>query len=358
MIYKNRFPLRKCLLRLGLTSCLAIAVCPVSQADAVATDDRGNLVGEPRLPKGQTVLENEYLSYSVTPALGGRGLAFAVPGYSNLLLVGQEVMTSPEPVIAADGENYPYLGHIVWIGPQIDWWRHQSLNAERRDAGAVWPPDPYTVLVENKVVFRDETALELAAPASPVTGLQLNKRYQLDGDTLVHQVEATNTRSEPVAWDIWFNTRVRSDAHVFVPVRDFENDFRLETFEGDEAVADVERMQVGYFDFKRGGSFKAKAFIQPSAGWIAAFSAGQLFVIEFELQAKEAIHSSQGQVELYLDTNPESGLLELEVHAPYMTLKPGEAMAAAERWHAWPSDASTLAEQLAELRRRGYSIRE
>jgi len=141
-----------------------------------------------------------------------------------------------------------------------------------------------------------------------------------------------------------------------VPVQDPVGDIRLESFEGAQAERDKDKLVSGYFDFARGGPFKAKAYIQPSAGWLAAFSAGQLFVIEFELQPLEAIHPSQGQIELYIDSEPASGLLELEVHAPYVTLGPGERMSSFERWHAWPSDATDLDGQLAELRRRGYRV--
>ena len=87
---------------------------------------------------------------------------------------------------------------------------------------------------------------------------------------------------------------------------------------------------------------------------MAAFTKGQLFVIEFDLQPREAIHPDQGQVELYLDSDPDSGLLELEVHAPYRTLPPGGRMAASERWRAWPSSAVSVLDQLEELRKRGY----
>lgn len=326
----------------------------------LATDGRGILVGEPVETVGsgvkQYTLENDQLRYKLTPGLGGRGLSFSVPGYDNLLRVGEAVTQSPDPVIAADGENYPYLGHIVWIGPQSDWWSQQSLNPERRGSGAQWPPDPYTVLVRNEVVSADDKAIALLAPASAVTGLALNKQYRLEADRLVHRVEAVNTRPDPVSWDIWFNTRVGPGTQVYVPVNDPAIDIRLETFAGDAAAPDAERLAAGYFDFKRGGTLKAKAYIQPSAGWLAAFSAGQLFVIEFERQPLENIHPAQAQVELYLDADPESGLLELEVHGPYRTLQAGDRMTATEYWRAWPSAAESTADQLAELRRRGYTL--
>ena len=301
-------------------------------------------------------LENQYLRFEFTPLLGGRGLWFGAARQANLLRVGEAIREDPSPIISAEGVNYPYLGHIVWIGPQANWWRQQSLNDKRREAGAPWPPDPWTVLVPNELVSLTEDAAVLTAPASPVTGLRLEKRFRLDGSALVLEVEAQNARAEPVSWDIWFNTRVAPGAHVVVPVRDMKTDVRLQTFEGGAAAPDPQGAEDGYFSFAPGGEHKAKALIQPSAGWLAAFTAGQLFVIEFDWQSREAIHPDQGQVELYLDSNPDSGLLELEVHSPFKTLAPGDRMVAEERWHAWPSTASTPAERLAQLKLNGYRV--
>ena len=309
-------------------------------------------------PVERHVLQNDQLRFEFTPQLGGRGLAFSVPGLANLLKVGEAVRTEPEPLLSAGGRNYPYLGHIVWVGPQGDWWRRQTLNTERRVAGAVWPPDPWTVLVGAELIRADRAAAELRLPASPVTGLRLTKRFSLEGAVLRHEVEAVNTRGESVTWNLWFNTRVDPGARVYVPVREPRQDIRIETFEGDPATPDPQRSRAGFFDFARGGVFSAKAFIQPSAGWIAAFSQGQLFVIEFELQPRRVIHPDHGQVELYIDSTPDSGLLELEVHAPLRTLPPGGRMGAVEHWPAWPSTAKGFAAQRRERERRGDALSE
>lgn len=284
-------------------------------------------------------LENDKLSYRFTPEIGGRGLGFSTAGGENLLKVGAAVRDVPAPQASADAGFVPYFGHIVWPGPQGDWWKQQTLNAGRREAAAVWPPDPFTVLTASKLKKLTETEAEMVSPVSPVTGLQLTKRYRLDGDTLQHQVQAVNRRDEPVRWDIWFNTRVSPDARLYVPVRDFDGDLRLEKFPEMSAVAqaDKNKRQLGLFDFARGENVKAKAFIEPAAGWIAAFDRGQLFLIEFEQQPRESIHPEQGQVEVYLEQDPDkpgSGVMELEVHAPYRELAPGESMAAEENWRA------------------------
>lgn len=297
------------------------------------------------VPQAQPVethtLQNEHLSYRFTPEIGGRGLGFSVAGGENLLKVGEAVRETPAPDVSAESGFVPYFGHIIWPGPQGDWWKHQSLNAERRESAAVWPPDPFTVLADSELETLGETEATMVSPASPVTGLQFTKRYRLDGKTLVHRVEATNRRDEPVRWDIWFNTRVSPEARLYVPVENFDGDLRLEKFPemSAEAQVDPDKRELGLFDFSRGNHVKAKAYIEPAAGWIAAFDRGQLFLIEFEQQPRDSIHPEQGQAEVYLEQdpdNPGSGVMELEVHAPYRALAPGEPMAAEERWRALP----------------------
>ncbi|WGL18382.1 DUF4380 domain-containing protein [Microbulbifer bruguierae] len=302
-------------------------------------------------------LANDYLRYEFTADIGGRGLAFSIPGYPNLLKVDEQLLAQPIPPVTAEGENFGYLGHIVWIGPQQNWWRFQSVNTSRRDSRADWPPDPYTVLGENTLHWESPSHAVLSSTPSPVTGLQLTRHAKLDGDRLVHTVTASNTRDNSVAWDIWFNSRVASNTQVLVPVKDFSGDVRIAQFDGNPAP-DQQVQKMGFFDFKRTGKSKAKAFIQPAAGWLAAFAADQVFIIEFPLQPRSAIHPAQGQVELYLDYDPENpaaGLLELEVHGPYVQLAPGETMSASEQWRAIAySGENNLQAKVAFLQRLGY----
>jgi hypothetical protein len=123
-------------------------------------------------------------------------------------------------------------------------------------------------------------------------------------------------------------------------------DARVESSTGLGIVPLVPRVEGGLFSFERLPlpadmvARRGKVFLQPSAGWMAGFSSGQLFVIRFPHQQRNLIHPAQGQIELYLDdqADPEKSLLEMEVHAPYLTLAPGEEMQARESWTALPYD--------------------
>src|SRR5690606_33848304 len=74
-----------------------------------------------------------------------------------------------------------------------------------------------------------------------------------------------------------------------------------------------------------------KVLFQPTEGWFAAFNKKQLLIVQFPHQPIENIHPEQGQLEFYMDYNPANdkwNVLEMEVHAAYKKLKPGEEMQA------------------------------
>jgi hypothetical protein len=273
----------------------------------------------------------------VTPALGGRVLAFGLAGHPNLIKIGDPVVSQPEPEVSATADDIGYLGHDVWLGPQSGWWSDQHVNPARRAARAVWPPDPYLAFAQTRVVALSPDRLVLEGADSPVTGVRLLKSFAFDPadpSTLDVSALARNTRERPVSRDLWFNTRTSAATRVYVPVADAA-DVRIEAA---KAMAPAWRIDAGVFSFlpppTEGTLRRGKVLLQPSAGWMAGFAHGQAFVIRFDHQPRSAIHPQQGQVELYLDHGEDiaAGLLEMEVHAPYRTLAPGAAMQARERW--------------------------
>ena len=293
-------------------------------------------------------LENDAIVLEVTPAFGGRGLGFSLKGRPSLLKVGEAVQTQPAPTVSATGDDIGYLGHDVWVGPQEQWWMQQTVNPARRDAKANWPPDPYLAFGKTRIVDRSPTRLVLEGEDSPVSGVRLRKTYALSAsraDTVEVQASARNIRDTQVSWDLWFNTRTPGDTRVYVPVA-HRQDARVESSTGSGIGPVASRVEGGLFSFDRSPlpagmvARRGKVFLQPSAGWMAGFSGGQVFVIRFPYHSRDLIHPAQGQVELYLDdqADPGKSLLEMEVHAPYRTLAPGEEMQATETWTALAYD--------------------
>ena len=288
-------------------------------------------------------IEDAGLVVEVSPRLGGRMLHVSLPGAPNLLKVGDAAASQPDPRVDADAGDIGYLGHQVWVGPQSQWWTHQDANPARRDANAPWPPDPWLSYAATDVVVNDPSRIELRGPASPVSGVRVDHRFALQpGKPGLLETTATmrNIRDAAVSWDIWFNSRVPAETRVFVPVAS-EDDVRLRH--------DADAMFDGLSGATDGGFFsldlalpaagkqgrRGKVFIQPSAGWMAGFRAGQAFVIRFDLQPRERIHPEHGQVELYLNWLPgdaAGSLLEMEVHGAYAMLAPGAEVAGKEIW--------------------------
>ena len=300
-------------------------------------------------------LDDGHLRVAIAPDLGGRVVHLSLPGRPNLLKVGSALAEVPPPQPAADGVDIPYMGHVLWTGPQSGWWLDQDLNPARRGAKAPWPPDPWLAYGRNRIVERSDRALLLEGVDSPVSGLRASQSFRLSGRapaTLELGARAVNIRDRDVNRDLWFNTRLPAGSRVFVPVARPE-DARLRADGDDFFAGPVAWWEDGLYSLQaepppegKGGR-RGKVFIAPSAGWIAGFNAGQLLLIQFERQPDAAIHPEHGQVEVYQQwhhEDPESGLLELEVHAPMRSLAPGESMAAGETWTVFPYDGPDILE--------------
>ena len=320
------------MLRLAVVLLAAVAGAPAAQADETGASP------------GVVRLESPKLQMEISPRLGGRVLHFSLPGAPNLLRIGEAVASQPDPKVSAAGENIPYLGHEVWVGPQSGWWTDQAVNPARRKAAAQWPPDPWLAHAPAKVIAHEDARLVLEGAASPVSGVRLQQSFSIAPDrpdTAELAVEMRNIRKRPVSHDIWFNTRVAPETRVYVPVDADGSGVRVRSDTGDGFDGLVSSTADGLFSLELlppGDGLqgrRGKVFIQPRAGWIAGFAAGQAFLIHFEKQPLERIHPEQGQVELYLAWRPgdaDTGVLELEVHAPYVTLAPGETTRASEWW--------------------------
>lgn len=307
-------------------------------------------------------LANGTINAEITPDIGGRLLSFSLKDQPSFLLLADLASLNTRPQVSPNSDNIGYLGHEVWVGPQSEWWAHQKVNLTRAAEKAIWPPDPYLILAQNKVLEQSQDKVILKSPESSVSGVHIIKAYALIPErknSLKLQVRATNIRPEDVAWDIWFNTRVPSGTVVYIPVAGAA-DVKQKNMEDAVNAPLTYTLGDGIFSLDMTPppagklSRKGKLMIQPSQGWMASFRDKQLFIIQFPLQPQSAIHPEQGQIELYNEYNPanlQEGLLELEVHTPYKKLAPKEFMIGEETWTLLEyKGAATRNAQLAFLR--------
>jgi len=269
-------------------------------------------------------------------SVGGRVVLLKTAGGENLLDSDPRLWKAPYPPPAIDTPFKPWNGRIVWAGPQTGFWSQQDLKPEWKKARAGWPPDPFNETGRFEVVERTATLLKLKGATSPVTGLGLEHEYEITGERTVRmKTTATNGRATPVAWDLWPNTRVRTEGFPYV-LPDPEQMLRMDGPRPDDPNVGAYPSEVrgGWLTLPPGrrpesGRKKlwAKAYVRPGTGTIAYFLGKQLLLIRAPIVPRAKLHGEQAFIELYRGAGKgEDDILELEMHGPYETLAPGASM--------------------------------
>jgi hypothetical protein len=298
----------------------------------------GAAFGQEKGGAGMDLIEltNGTVVVGVVPPLGGRVVLLKTAKGENLLDSDPKYWKPPYPPPAIDTPFRPWNGRIVWVGPQTGFWSQQELRADRKKARAEWPPDPFNETGRFEVVERTDTLLRLAGQTSPVTGLALAHEYEITGERTVRmKTTATNGRTTPVSWDLWPNTRVRTEGFPYV----FTDPLQMLRMEGPprddkDTGAYPSELRGGWLTLPPGhgpesGRKKlwAKAYVRPERGLIAYFLGRQLLVIRAPIVPKAKLHGEQAFVEIYRGAGKgDDNVLELEMHGPYETLAPGASM--------------------------------
>ncbi|MBN2713116.1 MAG: DUF4380 domain-containing protein [Planctomycetes bacterium] len=319
------------------------------------------------------ILQNESVTVGALPQVGGRvALLRRTDGENILKAVPEKWDTAafpppcPSPSTITPDDFVPYYGHTIWVGPQAAWWQRQSLNTKLRNKHSQWPPDPCLTFSPYEVTEQTASRIVMQGPASEITGLQISKTVELLDDGRVrHRAEAVNRRDEPVAWDLWSNTRMDGTCRAYVPVT--PDDYCRYNF-ADTDIANRRDMPFRIVDgfytldpdaslFKDGvTTLGAKAFLPCAAGWMAGFTETDLFIKKSTPVPFKDIHPKQAFAEIYqrLDTNPADTILELEMHGKYCHLKPGESMSFEETWELAPYSGANTAEAHVKFLRERY----
>lgn len=281
-------------------------------------------------------LTNGTVVVGVIPPLGGRVVLLKTARGENLLDSDPKLWKPPYPQPALETAFRPWNGRIVWVGPQTGFWSQQDLRADRKKARAGWPPDPFNETGRFDVVERTATLLKLKGATSPVTGLAFEHEYEVTGERTVRmKTTATNGRTTPVSWDLWPNTRVRTEGFPYA-LTDLMQMLRVDGPRPDDPDVGAYPTEVrdGWLTLPPGhkpesGRKKlwAKAYVRPAAGLIAYFLGKQLLLIRAEVVPRAKLHGEQTFIELYRGAGKgEDNILELEMHGPYETLAPGASM--------------------------------
>lgn len=287
-------------------------------------------------------LQNEIIKAGFLPDVGGRMVYLSPVGSENFLLSDSLLWNEPqsERIVPEPNSPFkPYNGFITWVGPQSGWWKQQNLLPEKRERGDMWPPDPYLIYSNFKVVEHTNHLLVMEGPESPVSGIKLVKRYELIGSSISIEVSATNIRNEAVAWDLWSNARFGAFTLFRVPVEE-PGLVKIKSEENSKFEIVQHQFEDGNFSFlpeypsNEKKNRISKAFIYPAKGEMMVSKGAWNLTINFDLVPLEAIHPEQGMVEVYncVSFNKPSCILELEHHSAYKTLRTGEQMSLKEVW--------------------------
>ncbi|MFC1568949.1 DUF4380 domain-containing protein [bacterium] len=297
-------------------------------------------------------VQNGNTEVGLLPDVGGRIVVLRQRGHENLLKAPTELWEEPQTNRPTPDAKHPsmksYFGQIVWVGPQSDWWIQQDVNPTLRDQSAQWPPDPYLIYGEFHITAQTDSSIVMQGPDSPVSGLQLTKEILIDHKGKVHfKVSGQNIRKENIQWDLWCNLRTSGLNRCYVPV-ETKSDVRIVNPYGDGNSIPYNIID-GYFTFTPENSSTdrktAKAFIYPKTGFIACFQKNKLLRIHFNRLDRSQIHYNQGHVEIYQDIGMSSiNLLELEHHAAYQVLKPGDTLSNEEIWEVIPYEGEDTQE--------------
>ena len=270
------------------------------------------------------------------PSLGGRVVIFRAGEGPNVL---DAHWKEPFPPPSIEAPFEAWNGRVVWVGPQSAWWTRQDLLPERKQARAVWPPDPFNELARYEVLEKTATRVHMRGPVSPVTGLELDQEIELVGERKARlRVVATNRRETPVAWDLWPNTRVQPSGTPYVPLDPGAPPRFDDAVDG--AIGPYpHQITGGWLSFEPGHhpkrgfvDLRAKAFVRPAQGLIAYFLERQVFLKRAAIVPPVRLHPEQAFIELYRGAGRGGDILELEMHGPYETLAPGASTSFEETW--------------------------
>ena len=301
-------------------------------------------------------IENSGTSIGILPDVGGRPVMLKRAGGQNVLKEARSFWNEPReerPLVIPEAKWKPYFGHITWLGPQDDWWKHQTIAPEKQRRASRWPPDPYLIYAPYAVTGHSSSAIELQSPESPVTGIQLTKRLTVD-DTgaVVVTVTAQNISRQPRRWNLWSNLRVPVDSAFYVPVsgEDSPSSYHAELNRGPGLPGKYTTVN-GYVTLIRqkqpvNTTRGAKLFVTSNAGLIAAFSGKSMLLVTFTATVPDRVPESHAPIEIYtlLAGSDGASFTELEHHAPLHNLAPGESMTRRETWRVVPYDGPHIPE--------------
>lgn len=315
----------------------------------VALAGQGARAGEPA--PAPVTLAGGGVEVVVWPALGGRVMSVRRADEDGPNVLQARLDVPP------DGDTRSVEGHTVWVAPQAEWYAHQRVDPEKRDACVDWPPDPALDAAVYRIVEQDARKVVLEGPGSAISGLRMRKTVAVDDDGVVRlRAEAVNIRDEPVTWALWSNTRLPAAARGYAPV-DADAPVTLSPnlwVDNSRVILPVIR-ERGWLSVTPTAPpadvdlATVKAAFRPRRPLWVAFVGDYAFEKEaVPPTVPEVTAPGHGAAEIYhMVARPDGpvpgfAVLEIELQGPLRTLAPGESMRWEESWRLvrWRDDVT------------------
>jgi hypothetical protein len=269
------------------------------------------------------------LKVIVTPQIGGRIMGCAYRGQEILYTHKDfEGVVEPQPIgikelkdiKRANGFRF-YGGYKTWISPQDTW--QDELPYYDLDSGI------YTC--STRRTARDFRVV-LKSPVCRESGVQLDKELVFTPSLNLFQIQQgmTNCSDKSVSLGLWDVTQVLRPAYVFIPIRSktpFADGLKIFDVENKDHAAVLKYVDKrGTYDIIRcTDEIRFKVGSDAEEGWLAGFIPYRknrwiVFKKTFEtFPGTRFGHDCSGEV-FNSDERPH---LEMEVHAPLISLKSG-----------------------------------
>ncbi len=213
-----------------------------------------------------------------------------------------------------DGRNSlvsqaPEIGSTFWPSPQSAWG---------------WPP-PHTLDKAAYRVEQEAVGLLLSSQNCATTGLQVGKRFELQGGVLRVTYCMRNTTQQKVHYAPWEITRLPGGLTFYqsarAPRTESTGEFQL-------------RDGVVWHEYRPERlSQHAKLFGDGSRGWLANAGNGLLLIKRFEPIALEDTAPGEAEIEIYGHADVDNAYIEMEQQGVFQAMAPGASVSWAVDWH-------------------------
>ncbi len=287
------------------------------------------------------------ISLQIAPRIGGRIISMTYGGEELLFLqqehAGEVFDFSEVTDLRAKKRELGFRlwgGDKTWIAPQESWW--EGIPPLEGDAGGY-------------EASQEQDRLILTGPVCRETGIRIRRTLQLTPGGVLHlEQQFTNESRQPVKRGIWDVTQMLRPFTVYVPLP--AKSVRGYPTEGDSVQLHKTLIQESEgwssipcrepLHFKFGGLLARGELLALRPGEGGALAHLRTF-------SSDPGGSSAHDATFEVYNSPSYDYLEVEIHAPWKELAPGESMSHSQSWStAWIAGEKKPKEIVESMRKR------